>query len=266
MVREMNWDLESGQLKKRSVSTRYLFAVLVVILAWLVREMSFRVSHELPLIGMPYAVFFAAYFGGVGPGLFATILAVLVTAYHLPPEHSWHVESYVDQLRLVSFLGLGILISLLSERARRMQVRAAANELALSESRYLTLIYQSPEPILVLREGIIRILNTPMVLLLGPIRRQGLLNEPLIDFVHPDDKELIKLWLSEMRPGATARSPARVRFVRLDGQIIEAMAAAEVFESAAERSVQITLSEARSLLIPTEEPPARQETLLTVAR
>jgi PAS domain-containing protein len=258
----MNWDLESLQLRKRSVPARYLFSVLLVIIAWLVREMSSRISHELPLIGMPYAVFFAAYFGGVGPGLFATILAVLANAY----EHSWRVETYVDQVRLISFLGLGTLISLLSERARRMQMRVAANELALSESRYLTLIYQSPEPILVLREGIIRILNTPMVLLLGPIRRQGLLNEPLIDFVHPDDKELVKLWLSELRPGAMARSPARIRLVRLDGQILEAIAAAELFQSATERSVQVTLSEVHSLLIPTEEPPATQETLLSVPR
>jgi PAS domain-containing protein len=262
----MNWDSASLELKKGSSFSRYLLAVLLVILGWLVREMSTRVSHELPLIGMPYAVFFAAYLGGVGPGLFATLLAAAVTAYHLPPQHTLRVENYVDQVRIISFLGLGALISLLSERARRMQMRAAANELALSESRYLTLIYQSPEPILVLKDGLIGVLNTPMVLLLGPIRRQGLLNEPLADFVHPDDKELVRLWLSEMQPGGPARSPARVRFVRLDGQIIEAIVAAEVFDSGTGRSMQITMSEARSLLSPGEEAPSRQEPVPSYAR
>ena len=265
-VAEMNWDLESIELKRRSSLSRYLLAVLLVILGWLIREMSTRISHDLPLIGMPYAVFFAAYFGGVGPGLFATILAVVVTAYHVPPERSLHVQSYVDQVRLISFLGLGTLISLLSERARRMQMRTAANELALSESRYLTLIYQSPEPMLVLKDGIIRVVNTPMVLLLGPIRRQGLLNEPLVDFVYPEDKELLRLWLSELQPGALARSPAHVRFVRLDGQIIETMVAAEAFESAAGRSVQVTFSEARTLLLGADETPEGPEAVLREAR
>ena len=260
----MNSDPLSFELQKRSRLSRYLLAVVLVAAGWFVRELSTRVNQQMPLIGMPFAVFFAAYFGGVGPGLFATILAALITAYHLPPQGSLHVENYVDQVRLISFLGLGTLISLLSERARRMQMRVAAHELALSESRYLTLIYQSAEPILVSRDGIIRILNTPMVSLLGPIRRQGLLNEPLIDFVHPDDGELVLLWLSEMRPGL-ARAPSRLRFVRLDGQIIEAMVTAEAFESGTGRSVQVSLSEARSVLIPEKEPPSQQEPVLITA-
>ncbi len=254
MVSSMIWESDPLQPKRRSVPVRYLLAVLFVVLGWAVREMATRVGKDLPLIGMPFAVFFAAYVGGIGPGLLATGLAVLFTALVVPPTWSLHVSNYVDQVRLISFSGLGILISLLSERAHRLQMRAAANELALSESRYLTVIYQSVEPILVLKDGVIRVLNTSMVALLGPIRRQGLLNEPLVDFVHPDDRELVKLWLADLRPGLT-RSPSRLRFVRLDGQIVEAVVSLEVFAAGGAPSVQVTLSEARSVLLPGTEPP-----------
>jgi hypothetical protein len=102
-----------------------------------------------------------------------------------------------------------------------------------------------------------------MVSLLGPIRRHGLLNEPLIDFVHPEDKELVKTWLSNLHPGLT-RSPARVRFVRLDGQIVEAMVSLEVFESGGGRSVQVTLSEARSVLLPGTDTRSEPDAALAI--
>lgn len=255
----MIWDTESVLPKKKSAVLRYGVAIMLVIVALICRQMTTRIGADLPMLFMPFAVLFAAYFGGVGPGLLATVLAVLVTAFRLPPHGTLHVANYVDQVRLISFLGLGTLISLMSERANRLQLRSIANELALSESRYLTVIYQSVDPILVLHDGIIRVLNTSMVSLLGPIRRQGLLNQPMIDFVHPEDQELVKAWLSNLRPGLT-RSPARLRFVRLDGQIVEAIVSLEVFESGGGRSVQVTLSEARSVLLPGEGTPSEPAT------
>jgi PAS domain-containing protein len=244
------WEPEPSQAKHRSPLFRYTVAVVIVLVGLAIRRsIHSTVMTDLPLLGMPFAVFFAAYFGGIGPGILATALAALIAAWDMPPAASLAVSSFRDQVRIVSFLTLGILISLLSERARRLQARFAAHELALSESRYLTLVYQSAEPMLVLTNGIIGVLNTPMVEILGPIRRQGLLHEPLLDFVHPDDKKLAQLWLSDLRPGAS-KSPSPLRFVRLDGAVIEAMVALEVFESSGRRRIQVTLSEARSVILP----------------
>jgi hypothetical protein len=223
---------------------RYTLAVVFVLVSLGIRRaIHSTVTTDLPLLGMPFAVFFAAYFGGIGPGILATALAAAIAAWEMPPASSFGVSSLTDQVRLVSFLSLGILISLLSERARRLQARFNAHELALSESRYLTLVYQSAEPILVLTNGVIGVLNTAMADFLGPARRQGLLHEPLLNFVHADDKKLMQLWLTDLPPGAS-KSPSSLRFVRLDGAVVEAMVAVEVFESCGQRRIQMTLSEA----------------------
>jgi PAS domain-containing protein len=253
----MTSEQQSLALPERSTFSRYALAVILVVLSAVIRHLTTRLNQELPLVGMPFAVFFAAYLGGVGPGLLATGLAVFIGAIILPPPWSISVAKFSDQVRLVSLSALGILISLLSERARRLAARAAAQELALSESRYLTLIYQSSDPILVIREGIITVINSAMIYLLGPIRRQGLLGQPLLDFVHPDDKALVSLWLADVRAGLS-RAPARLRFVSLGGSVIEAGLALEVFESAAGRTVQITFSEARTVLPPESGAPAAQ--------
>jgi K+-sensing histidine kinase KdpD len=245
----------------RSPLSRYVLAVILVGLAAAIRHVTTQLNDAMPLLLMPFAVFFAAYLGGVGPGLLATGLAVLFGAIILPPPWSLSVAKFSDQVRLVALSALGILISLLSERARRLQARAAANELALSESRYLTLIYQSSDPILVIKDGIITVINTAMVYLLGPIRRKGLLGQPFSDFVHPDDKALVSFWLADVRAGLT-RAPARLKFVSLGGNVIEAGLALEVFEAAAGRTVQVTFSEARTIL-PSESAPAASAGQLT---
>lgn len=240
----MTWQPGPPHSKRMSPLVRYMLAVVFVLVSLAIRRsIHSAVMTDLPLLGMPFAVFFAAYFGGIGPGILATALAALIAAWEMPPAASFGVSKLTDQVRLVSFLSLGILISLMNERARRLQARFNAHELALSESRYLTLVYQSPEPILVLTSGVIGVLNTPMVELLGPGRRQGLLHEPLLNFVHPDDRKLMQLWLTDLRPGAS-KSPSPLRFVRLDGAVVEAMVALEVFESAGQRRIQVTLSEA----------------------
>jgi two-component system sensor histidine kinase/response regulator len=240
----MTWQPGPPHSERMSPLVRYTLAVVFVLVSLAIRRsIHSAVMTDLPLLGMPFAVFFAAYFGGIGPGILATALAALIAAWEMPPAASFGVSKLTDQVRLVSFLSLGILISLMNERARRLQARFNAHELALSESRYLTLVYQSPEPILVLTSGVIGVLNTPMVELLGPGRRQGLLHEPLLNFVHPDDRKLMQLWLTDLRPGAS-KSPSPLRFVRLDGAVVEAMVALEVFESAGQRRIQVTLSEA----------------------
>jgi K+-sensing histidine kinase KdpD len=251
----MNSETKLGATREPSPWWRYALAVVLVVLAAVIRHNVTRLGTELPMVGMSFAVFFSAYFGGIGPGLLATFFAGMIGAIILPPHWSFKIEKFSDQVRLVSFMCLGILISLLSERARRLQARAAANELALSESRYLTLIYQSSDPILVLRDGIITVINTELVYLLGPIRRQGLLGQPFLDFVHPDDQALVNVWLADVRTGLT-RAPSRLRFVSLGGSVIEATLALEVFESAAGRTVQITFSEARTVLLPEPVVPA----------
>lgn len=231
--------------------TRYALAVCLVLAGLAIRRsLNGWLGQSAPLFPMPFVVFLAAYLGGIGPGLLATGLAALVTAFLiLAPIGTFHITKVTDQFIMMTFLALGVLISVQIERTRRLYEKTLAAELALSDSRYLNLIYQSPDPILVVCDGLIQVINTPMVDLLGPIRRQGLLGQPLLDFVFPADKELLSQWLTETW-GKLHRTPAPVRFVRLDGQVIEATVNADASQGQGEKKTQLTLLNARSVLIP----------------
>jgi PAS domain-containing protein len=231
--------------------TRYALAVGLVLAGLTIRRsLSGWLGQSAPLFPMPFVVFLAAYLGGIGPGLLATVLAALITAFlFFEPIGTLHITKATDQFIMMTFLALGVLISVQIERTRRLYEKTLAAELALSESRYLNLIYQSPDPILVVCGGVIQVINTPMVELLGPIRRQGLLAQPLLDFVFPGDKELLSQWLTEAR-GKLHRTPAPIRFVRLDGQVIEATINADVSQGQGEKKTQLTLLNVRSVLIP----------------
>jgi PAS domain S-box-containing protein len=84
------------------------------------------------------AVMVAALLGGFGPGLLATALVALGTAYWiLPPEGFFAIVSPVDRVGLLLFAGMGLFISIVAEFYRRNSRKAAAydQEMALREIR-----------------------------------------------------------------------------------------------------------------------------------
>jgi diguanylate cyclase (GGDEF)-like protein/PAS domain S-box-containing protein len=83
------------------------------------------------------AVMVAALLGGLGPGVVATALSGLVTAYFILPPMGWTIESPVDRLGLVIFAGMGLFMSVVAELYRRDRHKAAAfdREAALRESQ-----------------------------------------------------------------------------------------------------------------------------------
>jgi PAS domain S-box-containing protein len=95
---------------------RYGTAVAAVVLATLLK---FTVSGETqftsPFVLFLGSVLFSSWFGGIGPGLLATVLAVVVADYFfLPPLYSFAQYSPEQTLRILQFVGEGGFISLLS--------------------------------------------------------------------------------------------------------------------------------------------------------
>lgn len=128
----------------RTLVARYTVAVLAVAVAL---ALKFLLTPPT-LVESPFVLFFAAvtvsaWYGGLGPGLVATVLAAGGSVlFFLPPLGAMSIESQVDGLRLVLFLFEGGVVSALSgalHRARRhaeeaLQVRdrflhVAAHEL-----------------------------------------------------------------------------------------------------------------------------------------
>lgn len=80
----------------------------------------------IPMQGSPFLIFFAAimasaWYGGFGPGIFATLLAGLAASYFfLPPQYTFTVASVLDLLRLGLFGVVSLFISLLSAARRQL--------------------------------------------------------------------------------------------------------------------------------------------------
>ncbi|HEX5269577.1 MAG TPA: ATP-binding protein, partial [Gemmataceae bacterium] len=103
---------------------RFGVAPLAVAAAVLVRLLSWRLlGPELPFLLLWPAVMFCAWYGGLGPGLLATLLgAVAAALLFFEPTGSLASVTAEGWLGMAAFVGLGAVISLLTEglhRARR---------------------------------------------------------------------------------------------------------------------------------------------------
>ena len=75
------------------------------------------------------AVLIAAYVGGFGPGLLATVVSALAATFFLvEPHYSFAINSGSDAVALVVFLLVGVIISGLMESLDRSRRRIAASE------------------------------------------------------------------------------------------------------------------------------------------
>ncbi len=111
----------------RSLLKRYGVAILTVLLALLFTQ-SLWLLHRFSA----YPLFFAAvmvssWYGGLEPGLLATVLSALACAYFfLPPLYSLAVIGF-NTIGLVQFISVSLLISILNQMLRSAQRQAEIN-------------------------------------------------------------------------------------------------------------------------------------------
>ena len=75
------------------------------------------------------AVMIAAYFGGFGPGILATILGAAAANYFLTGQlRSFHINNVNDIAALILFILTGAIISALCESLHRAQRRILAEQ------------------------------------------------------------------------------------------------------------------------------------------
>jgi K+-sensing histidine kinase KdpD len=106
---------------------RYGLAVALTIVALLLSLGLSPWVQESPFSLFLAAVAVSAWYGGLGPGLVATLLGGLICAtFFLPPFATPTVATITSAVRLVIFLLVAILISSLSATLREAQRRAEA--------------------------------------------------------------------------------------------------------------------------------------------
>src|SRR5450756_2748747 len=119
----------------------YVFAVLMTsVTVWLRLAAGYHPGDAPLVLVLLIPITVSAYFGGLGPGLFATAVAALEGSYYLlPPLHSFRVIDN-DLPRLVLLIVVGVFISVVVAllKASRDRLQAALHharelEIALDE-------------------------------------------------------------------------------------------------------------------------------------
>ncbi|WP_164913679.1 PAS domain S-box protein [Methanoculleus taiwanensis] len=97
----------------------------------------------------------------------------------------------------------------------------AEEALRESEEKYRNLVELAPEPIAVHRQGVLVYVNAPCVALFGGEKREDLVGKPILQFVHPDNHELVRERIRQVaETGATVPRIAE-KFMKLDGQVVD---------------------------------------------
>jgi hypothetical protein len=108
----------------RGVARRYGIAVFVVLATVALKVLFPGLGTDHPFVLLPGAVALAAWFGGLGPGLLATLLVSLGAWYFLPG--AGFAAEPADLVALVALLAEGVLILLLTTGLRSSLARAQA--------------------------------------------------------------------------------------------------------------------------------------------
>ena len=99
--------------------------------------------------------------------------------------------------------------------------KRAEAALQVSEARYRALVDNCPYGIAIHQNGRVVFINPAAAQLLGARDPEEILGRPVLDFVHPDDRDRIR---ERIRRVLESREPAPVmeeRFLRLDGSVIK---------------------------------------------
>lgn len=114
---------------------RYLGALLAAVLAVVVRAgLELWLGHDGPLMVFVLAVAAASSLGGLGPGLVATGACAIALALSVPPIGDIFVTGPHDSVRILLFLIVGVVVSMLAERRRWLEARAIRERERASEA------------------------------------------------------------------------------------------------------------------------------------
>ena len=155
-------------LFRRQDGLRYAVAPLVVVIAFIAR-MAFTplLQDDSPYLFFVPAVLVAAGLGGLGPGLLATGLSVLLGLFVIT---TFPIVTVAEFLNAAAFTLIGAAIAWGGEQLQRNRIRAALNERnALAREAHLTSILNTvPEAMIVIDErGIIQSFSSAAERLFG---------------------------------------------------------------------------------------------------
>ncbi|MCP9496305.1 MAG: PAS domain S-box protein [Pyrinomonadaceae bacterium MAG19_C2-C3] len=198
---------------------RYGCALLSVALIIICRSLLQPVLVEqAPLLLFTLAVMTSAWYGGLGPGLLATSLSTFAGVYFfIEPIHSLVIYDPKDKAVMSLFVGIGVMISLLSQslHSSRRRVEEAARSLQESEDRYRRIVETAGEGIWMIdAEGRTSFVNLRMAEMLG-YARDEMIGKSSFDHIFDEDKAEAVRRFENKKHGDS--EPSDFRFRRKDG-------------------------------------------------
>jgi two-component system sensor kinase FixL len=127
---------------------RYLAAVLLIAAAVLLRQF-FQpwLGPHAPYLQFFLAILLAAWYGGFGPGVLATMMAALAAMYLYLPPAGFAIGGPADAIALAFFIGTGLAVAGLNDRLRKAEqaLRLEANLATARAERLDAIINTSSE-------------------------------------------------------------------------------------------------------------------------
>jgi PAS domain S-box-containing protein len=206
-------------------------AAIAAVAAAVAASLLQQVGENTPVVSLLLCgVLFAAWFGGLGPGVLAIVLGMLAFDYFsLSPLHSLAVQGHDDVLRLIAFAVAAVFVMALSakqtstarelertnallrdENAERQRAEA---DLRQSEKNLQTIIDTIPALVIRYRsDGTADFMNQTLREFIGP----GVVFDGKNSAVHPEDyPQRLSDWRAHVAAGEPYENEMRLR--RADG-------------------------------------------------
>ncbi len=116
------------RLSNQSVPARYGIAVAAVGVAYLLTWLTWPVMDRIPLALFFAAIMVGAWYGGLGPGLLATVLAGALGEYYFIPPYESISISLEGALRTAMLGFAALIINSFGATRRRSEIKARASE------------------------------------------------------------------------------------------------------------------------------------------
>jgi PAS domain S-box-containing protein len=152
-------DALSERKRDRGIASRYLIALLAPAIIAAVMQLTWPFFQQSPVTLFLLAVVFSAWYGGLGSGLVAMFVSLLISDYFfIAPYFALGPPEMTDMGRLVNLVAVGSVISVLSELMHRNRRRAESSLQSAHraeatrraiEERYHTLFDQAPDGIVI---------------------------------------------------------------------------------------------------------------------
>jgi PAS domain S-box-containing protein len=119
--------------------------------------------------------------------------------------------------------------------------RQAMYALRDSEAKYSHLVDMSPDAIVLHSEGKLIFVNQAAVRLFGCASADNMIGKPVLEFVHPDYREIVKRRVQEITIEKTTVPMIEEKFLRYDGSTIDVEVVAAPFPYQGNNTVQVVL-------------------------